>query len=370
MTCPDTASQSTITGYRWQMTAAGEPLARAADELFEAGPGQAVVRVAGCGVCHTDLGFLYDGVATRLAAPIALGHEISGEVVAAGAGAQQWLGRAVIIPAVTPCGTCPDCASGMGAICTTQVMPGNDIQGGFASHVVVPAHGLCHVDVPGALSGEQLGTSGCNLAELSVIADAVTTPYQAIRRAGLQEGDFAIVVGLGGVGGFAVQIAAALGATVAGFDINPARLKSLENHGLSLGLDPSQSDPREIKKTVRAFAKEKGLPRTGWKIFECSGSGPGQELAFNLLGHGAHLSVVGFTMAKVNLRLSNLMAFHATAQGNWGCLPEYYPDVLQLVLDGRVNLKEFVETHPMDDIQEVMEDAHAQRLERRAVLMP
>ena len=69
------------------------------------------------------------------------------EMVARGlaplAGAEAWLGRAVIVPAVLPCGECDLCRRGLTTICRSQKMPGNDIQGGFGSHIVVPARGLC-----------------------------------------------------------------------------------------------------------------------------------------------------------------------------------------------------------------------------------
>ena len=80
-------------------------------------------------------------------------------------------------------------------------MPGNDIHGGFATHIVVPAHGLCAVDEA------RLAAAGIELADLSVIADAVTTPYQAVVQAGVAAGDLVIVNGVGGVGGYAAQIA-------------------------------------------------------------------------------------------------------------------------------------------------------------------
>ncbi|MDO8419609.1 MAG: alcohol dehydrogenase catalytic domain-containing protein, partial [Rubrivivax sp.] len=94
-----------IDAYRWLMTAPGVPLERQAFAA-EPGAGEVVVAVAGCGVCHTDLGYFYDGVRTNHPLPLALGHEISGHVVAAGDGAAAWLGRAVIVPAVLPCGEC------------------------------------------------------------------------------------------------------------------------------------------------------------------------------------------------------------------------------------------------------------------------
>ena len=365
-----TGSTIVTTGHRWQMTGVDEPLARASADFAPPGPGEALVRVVGCGVCHTDLGFLYDGVPTRAALPLALGHEISGEVIAAGEGHTDLVGRAVIVPAVTPCGECDACRAGHGPICRKQVMPGNDIQGGFASHLVVPAHGLCPVDLPGALEGAPLGESGCTLAELSVLADAVTTPYQAMERAKVSEGDVALVIGLGGVGGFAAQIAAAKGATVIGFDVNPTRLEMLADHGLSLGLNPKDSDPRSLKKQVIGFCKERGLPLTRWKIFECSGTTPGQGLAWGLLGPGAYVSVVGFTMGKLEISLSKLMAFDAKAAGNWGCLPEYYPGALQLVLDGKVALAPFVQTFQMEEIQSVMQQVHEHRISKRPVLLP
>jgi 6-hydroxycyclohex-1-ene-1-carbonyl-CoA dehydrogenase len=90
-------------------------------------------------------------------------------------------------------------------------MPGNDLHGGFATHVVVPARHL--VPLPADLGG-------LSLEELSVVADAVTTPYQALLRAGVAKGDFVAVIGAGGIGTYAVQIARAFGAEVAAVDVD------------------------------------------------------------------------------------------------------------------------------------------------------
>ena len=126
-----------INAYRWQMTQPGAPFDRVAF-MAEPGIAEVVVAIAGCGVCHTDLGYYYDGVRTNSKLPLTLGHEISGHVVGAGAQAQGWLAKAVIVPAVLPCGECDLCQRGLEPICRSQKMPGNDIQGGFASHIVVP----------------------------------------------------------------------------------------------------------------------------------------------------------------------------------------------------------------------------------------
>jgi 6-hydroxycyclohex-1-ene-1-carbonyl-CoA dehydrogenase len=348
----------------WAFTTPKEPQVPVSREETPAA-GEVLVEVAGCGVCHTDLGFCFDGVPTRHPLPLTLGHEISGRVVASGPGAETWMGRAVVVPAVIPCGTCRACREGHGSICPKQVFPGNDVHGGFASHVRVPARGLCPVP---DLRDTSCNPHGLDLASLSVVADAVSTPFQAIERSGLREGDVAVFVGAGGVGGFGVQIAAARGAHVVAVDVDENRLAQMRQHGSSLGLPAG--DARELKQRIGAFARERDVPTWRTFVFETSGTKPGQETAFALLGHGGFLSVVGYTPAKAEVRLSNLMALDATAQGNWGCLPEHYPAVVALVLSGAVRVEPFVEHRPLSTINQTFADIHARKVSRRVVLVP
>ena len=349
---------------RWMMTGAGKPLVPMEFDIGTLGPDEVLVEIAGCGVCHTDLGYYYDGVRTKHELPLTLGHEISGRVIDTGADALWYTDRAVIIPAVIPCGRCDACQRGKATICPNQKMPGNDIHGGFATHIVVPARGLCVVDE------HRLAAAGIELADLSVIADAVTTPYQAVVQAGVTNGDLVVVNGVGGVGGYAVQIAAAMGGVVIAIDVNDEKLAAMSGQGAALTLNSKQMTTRDIKVAIQAFAKEHGLRQTEWIIFECSGTRAGQETAYGLLNHGATLAVVGFTMDKVEVRLSNLMAYHARAIGNWGCPPDLYLAALELVLNGRVKVAPFVEKHPLSEINQVFEAAHAGALKRRAVLVP
>ncbi|HEY6196459.1 MAG TPA: 6-hydroxycyclohex-1-ene-1-carbonyl-CoA dehydrogenase, partial [Candidatus Eisenbacteria bacterium] len=324
------------------------------------GSGQVRVRVAGCGVCHTDIGFWRDGVPTRHPLPLTLGHEVSGVVTAADNGFGHLVGREVIVPAVIPCGECALCRTGRGNACRAQMMPGNDLDGGFAESIVVPGRGLCVV--------EDRGTY--DLDELAVVADAVTTPYQAVMRSGLASGGLAVVVGVGGVGGYAVQIAAALGARVVAVDVSAGRLAAIASHGAELTLDASALDFKTIKQQIAASARAWGCASYGWTIFECSGTTAGQETAYGLLGTAGTLMVVGFTLGKVALRLSNLMAFDATVQGTWGCCTELYPEALRLVTSGRITLKPFIERHPLEDGAEVLRRAADHELHRRAILVP
>jgi len=345
-------------GYR--LVAVGQRLERFELPPLEPAPDEVVVEVSGCGICHTDVGFAVDGVPTRKPLPLVLGHEISGRVVAAGDNARAWLGRLVIVPAVVPCGDCPACRANRPTICRNQFMPGNDGDGGFATHTRVPARGLCPVPepLPPGLSAESL----------SVVADAVTTPWEAIRRAGVGPEDVAVFVGVGGVGGFGVQIAAALGAAVIAIDIDRGKLELAAQHGAGWTLDSSAMSDKDLKTAVRNFAKQSGRKNIGLKIFEMSGTPDGQQAAFGLIDFGGYLAVVGFTPKKVELRLSNLMALDATARGNWGCPPGQYPEALDLVLRGKVVIEPYVEVHSLNDAPAVFDSVARRSITHRAVL--
>lgn len=167
-----------------------------------------------------------------------------------------------------------------------------------------------------------------------------------------------------------MQVAAAAGAKVVAIDVDPARLEAISRHGAALTLNAKEHDAKSLKAAVAGFAKAQGLRATEWFVFECSGTAAGQLTAWSLLVHGATLSVVGFTMDKVEVRLSNLMAFDARALGNWGCPPDAYPGALDLVLDGKVALAPFVETHPLADINRVFDAVHHHAIRARAVLVP
>ena len=321
---------------------------------------EVLVQVAGCGVCHTDIGFWKDGVPTKKGLPLTLGHEVSGTVVEAGSQYGHLLSKEVIVPAVIPCGECDLCTEGRGNICRGQLMPGNDIEGGFAEFIVTPGLGLCLVD--------DLG--GYELPELSVIADAVTTPYQAVVRTGLRPGDLAVVVGVGGVGTYCVQVAAAFGAHVVAIDVDQQKLDAVADHGASLTVNTAETDFKSMKKQIGSQAKEWGCGAHSSKIFECSGHPGGQQTAYGLLTFASTLMVVGFTLAKGEYRLSNLMAYDATVQGTWGCKPELYPEALKLVTDGKITLKPFIQIYPMSEGPAVVQQVADHEIAKRAILVP
>ncbi|MFB3884532.1 MAG: 6-hydroxycyclohex-1-ene-1-carbonyl-CoA dehydrogenase [Thermodesulfobacteriota bacterium] len=326
-------------------------------------PGDVLVKVAGNGVCHTDLGYFYDGVPTVQKPPLTLGHEISGTVVA---GDEKWIGKEVIIPAVMPCRKCFLCKTGRGNRCLAQKMPGNSlgIYGGYSSHIPVPSIDLCEVRNRGNIPLEQL----------AVVADAVTTPYQAAKRADLHPGDNVIIIGVtGGVGVYMAQTAKALGAkTVIGIARNPQKLQRALNYGADFVISSQDKQIKDIRNEFRDICKKNGLEAGfGWKIFEITGTKAGQEIALELLSFTGKLIVIGFGLAKNEYSISRLMAFDAEMIGSWGCLPEYYPIVLDMVLSKKINIAPFVDVRPMSQIQSVFDEVHkAGSPEKRIVLTP
>ncbi len=175
---------------------AGEPL-QAVDVARPEPAGTEVrIRVAGCGVCHTDL-HIADGTQTRVRLPVTLGHEVTGWVDAIGPAATTApaIGEPVIVSGGWGCGTCRECMAGAEQRCATSSAPGFQVDGGYAEAMLVP-HARHLV---------QLGT--LDPVRAAPLADAGITSYRAVRRAvpWLVPGARVLAIGCGALGQFALQ---------------------------------------------------------------------------------------------------------------------------------------------------------------------
>ncbi|MCL0095706.1 zinc-binding dehydrogenase, partial [Dehalococcoidia bacterium] len=169
------------------------------------------------------------------------------------------------------------------------------------------------------------------------------------------------------------QMARALGAQVViGIDIVPEKLERALEFGADLVINSKDKGARDVRKEFRAICQENGIEADyGWKIFEVTGTREGQEIALELLSFVGKLVLIGFGMQKNEYSLSRLMAFDAEIIGTWGCLPEHYPVVLDMVLKGKIQIEPFVETRPMSQIDRVFDEVHrAGSPPRRIVLTP
>ncbi len=314
----------------------GEPLSIEDVPTPRPGADQALVRVAGCGMCHTDLHYLDHGVKPFKSPPLILGHEIAGTVTEVGSAVDDRRpGERVLIPSVYGCGRCQYCRRGRENLCVNMVMLGNNIDGGYAEFVVVPAREL--IPVPDALPLEQA----------SVIADALSTPFHAVRnRARVQVGETVAVVGCGGVGLNVVQCAVAAGGRVIALDLNDERLAIARALGAFATVNPGGME--------RADKRVRELTAGGAEVvFEAIGNPKTMELAFSLLRKGARMCVIGYSPDPVTLSAARIMYYELTVMGSLGCGAGDYRDILALVAAGRLTLDPIVSgSVPLADIND------------------
>ena len=298
--------------------------------------GDVLLRVAACGLCHTDLHYLDHGVPTFQKPPIILGHEAAGTVEQIGpAVSGVAVGDRMLAPSIWACGRCRYCRAGRENLCVDLVMPGNHMHGGFAEFLAVPAKEL--VRLPADLP----------LERACVIADAVSTPYHAVKqRAQVRVGDTVAVVGCGGVGLNVVQCAALAGATVIAVDLNDARLALAARMGARHTINPAATD--RVDKEVRKLS-DGGVD----VAFEVVGKPHTIDLAFNLLRKGGRLVVIGFSHEPVPINTAKLMFYELELAGSLGCGGGLYPEIVALVAAGRIDLEPIVSgTFPLEGIND------------------
>lgn len=300
----------------------------------EPGDDEALVRVAACGVCHTDLHYLDHGTPTFKEPPLVLGHEVSGTVAEVGRDVESPVpGDRVLLPAVLSCGGCRACRTGRENICENSIMLGNHVDGGYAEYVTVPARSTFGLpeEIP--------------LEEGSIIADALTTPYHAVvNRGRVKPGDEVAVVGCGGIGLNVVQMAAALGARVTALDVAEEKLSWARRLGAVHVLDPATEErpDRAVRRLTGGGADV---------AFEAVGKAETQEIALGALRAGGRLVLVGYSPETMGLNAGRVMFRELELMGSLGCRPVDYPRVIELARQGRVEVEELV-THrfPLEEI--------------------
>lgn len=321
------------------LTAAGEKLELREVDKPRPGPGEVLVKVAACGVCHTDLHYIEHGVPTFKTPPVILGHEPSGTIAELGdqvKGPEP--GTRVLLPAVLPCGQCSFCRSGRENICQSMIMYGNHVDGAFAEYVVAPAKDV--FVLPDTIP----------LQEGAIIADAISTPYHAVKNRGrVRPGETVVVFGCGGVGINVVQIAAAAGAHVVAVDVSDKKLAWAQEFGAT--------------QVVNA-AREEKISRT---LFELTGGGA--DVAFEAIGKpetiknslaclrpGGRLVLIGYIGQKVPLAAGRIMFRELEVIGSLGCRPVDYPPLIRMCAEGRIKVAELV-THrlPLEEIEQAFE---------------
>ncbi|MGD8538394.1 MAG: zinc-binding dehydrogenase [Candidatus Aminicenantes bacterium] len=304
-------------------------------------PNEILVKVAACGVCNTDLHYIDHGVPTFKKPPMILGHEPSGIVEKVGENVENFkAGDRVLIPPVFSCGYCDNCRLGKENICFNMLMLGNHIDGAYAEYTKAPAKDCQHLpeDLP--------------LEESSIIADAISTPYHAVKnRAQVKPGDSVVVFGCGGVGINVVQTAAAAGASVIAVDIIDKKLEVAKQLGAKHTINPTDKEDKALLKEIRV------LTGGGADIaIEAIGNPKTIELAPATVKAGGLHCQVGYTHHSVPVNMGRLMFRETEIRGSLGCRPVDYPKIIEMVRAGKIQLEPVV-THKfkLDEINDAFE---------------
>ena len=345
--------------HRQSLVAYGQPLCETLADLPTPRGTEVLVRVECCGVCHSDLhlqdGYFALGGDKRLditkdrTLPFTLGHEIAGVIAAAGEAAEgATLGHRVAVYPWIGCGTCAACRAGDENLCSTHRHLGIAVDGGYATHVLVP-HPRYLIDYA-PLSPDFAGMLMCS----------GLTAFSALRHLGSRaERGPVLLVGLGGVGMMGLAIARALfrePPLVA--DIDAAKCRAALAAGAAQAFDPS--DPQAHRAVMTA---------TGGLLAVCDfvGSEKSLQFATGVLGRGGKVVVTGLLGGNFSIAAAMIVIKAMTIEGTLtGTLAEAR-ELIDLARSGKLAT---IPTHerPLDQAQAALDDLRAGRVVGRTVL--
>lgn len=338
--------------------------------------GEVLVRVAACGVCHTDLHVIKGEV--TFPTPCVLGHEISGWVEELGPGVEGFkIGDRVACSFIMPCGTCRHCLQGNEDLCeefffknrlrgqlydgasrlsdATGIPIATYSMGGLAEFAVVPVTGVFHL--PDSIPLELAAILGCS----------VFTSYGAVHNVGnVSVGDTVAVIAAGGIGLNIIQMAAAHGAKrIIAVDLDDEKLELARAMGATDTVNSAFQDPIQV---VRGLTNGHGVA----VAFEAYGSADTVRTALDLVDDGGRVVLVGIAPAGVEAQINIAHVVRRKIQilGSYGARASHdMPAVLELVAQGRIRLDELVtDVYPFADAEVAFKDLDARLIRGRAIV--
>ncbi|MDX3658827.1 S-(hydroxymethyl)mycothiol dehydrogenase [Streptomyces sp. ID05-26A] len=334
------------------------------------GPGEALVKVQACGVCHTDLHYREGGINDEF--PFLLGHEAAGVVEAVGEGVTDLdPGDFVILNWRAVCGSCRSCLRGRPQYCFnthnacqpmtlqdgTPLSPALGI-GAFAEKTLVHS-GQCTKVNPKA-PAEVAGLLGCGV--MAGIGAAINT-------GGVTRGDSVAVLGCGGVGDAAIAGARIAGArAIIAVDLDDTKLRWAERFGATHTINAREKD---VVEAIRELTEGNGAD----VVIDAVGRPETFQQAFYARDHAGLAVLVGVPTPDMKLELPLIDVFSrgGAVKSSWygDCLPSRdFPMLIDLYLQGRLDLGAFVsETIGLGDVEKAFEDMHHGRVLRSVVVL-
>ncbi|MDX1490165.1 MAG: alcohol dehydrogenase [Pseudohongiellaceae bacterium] len=317
---------------------------------------EVLIKMVACGVCHSDI-HLHDGVfdlgndkQLEVGQPgMVLGHEIFGEVIAVGPDVQSAkIGERYVVYPWIGCGECASCRRGEEHLCTPGRGLGTAVRGGFAEEVLVP-HERYLFD-KGDVNDSLASTYACS----------GLTAYSALQKvAERQDGDEILIVGAGGVGMMAVQIALSLGIDPIVADIDPKKLEAAKAYGATRVFHSSdRAQVKEIKRICNGGA---------FAALDFVGSESSVNFALASLRKGGKVVIVGLYGGALNIPLPFIPMNARIIQGSYvGSLKEM-GELMSLVRDGKI-APIAIEERPLSAVNEALADLKKGRVTGRVVL--
>ncbi len=326
------------------------PIAIEEVETPSPGPGEVLVKVEACGVCHSDLHLAqgdWDMLRGITKMPLIGGHEIAGVVSAAGdAVTDLKVGDRVGVPWLYwTCGECEYCRAGRETLCNKQKITGCTVDGGFAEYIKAPASHAAKL--PEGLSAEEAAPLLC----------AGLTVYKALKNSGIAKGERLAVFGVGGLGHIAVQIGHAMGAQVCAIDIADDKLELARSLRAEWTVN---SATEQVPKKLRAIG-------SAHVVLVTSASAAAYETALRCLRKGGTLAVVGMPNEPFKVSAVALVAGETRIVASAVGTREDLRELFELV--AKFPIRCHVTTRSLDELPAVFEEMKQGALLGRAVIL-
>ncbi|MEF2964221.1 alcohol dehydrogenase AdhP [Paenibacillus sp. M1] len=313
----------------------------------EAGPGQVLVHIEACGVCHTDLHAVHGDWPVKPIMPLIPGHEGVGVVERLGEGVTHLrVGDRVGIPWLySACGYCEYCLTGRENLCPNQQNAGYSVNGSYAEYCLADADYV--VKIPDNL----------DFIEAAPLFCAGVTVYKALKVSEAKPGQWVAIYGIGGLGHLAVQYAKAMGMNVVAVDTFDEKLDLAKSLGADLAVNPKQEDSAEwIKQKIG-----------GVHAAVCTAvSKPAFDQAYRSIRRGGSCVLVGLPPESMDVPIFDTVLGGINLVGSIVGSRRDLQEALQLAAEGKI--KAIIETKHLDDINEVFRDLEEGTINGRVVL--
>jgi propanol-preferring alcohol dehydrogenase len=324
-----------------------QPLAIEEVAVPRPGPGQVLMQVAACGVCHTDLHAARGDWPVKPSPPFIPGHEGVGHVVAVGEHvAHVKEGDRIGVPWLhSACGACTHCLGGWETLCGSQQNTGYSVDGSFAQYVLADAGYVGHLP------------AGLDFVEVAPVLCAGVTVYKGLKVTDTRPGEWVAISGIGGLGHMAVQYARAMGLNVAAVDVDDAKLRLAERLGATVTVNARNADPA-------AFLQREIGGAHGVLVTAVSRQAFAQGVG--MLRRGGTMSLVGLPPGDFPLDIFGMVLNGITVRGSIVGTRLDLQESLEFAAAGKVRAT--VATDRLDRINDVFARMERGEIEGRIVL--